>query len=228
MKEDIKEKLKELADLKYLEFHKRLCFTKKQILGVKVPVLRKLAKELLKKYDAKYLLENIDDEYYEEIMLQGIIIGLNKERELKKVLEQIESFIPKIDNWAVCDTFCSELKIVRKYKAEFWKFIQKYLKSTSEFEVRFAVVIILDYYVQQEYLEEIFFVFDNIESDEYYVKMAVAWAISICLIKYYDETKKYLTESKIDRFIYNKALQKAIESYRINDIQKKELRKIKK
>ena len=109
-----------------------------------------------------------------------------------------------------------------------WKFIQKYLKSDKEFKIRFAVVMILDYYIDEEYLKEDFKIFDDIKHEGYYVKMAVAWAISVCLIKYYEDTLEYLKKSKIDNWTYNKAIQKAIESYRISDSQKDFLRKLKK
>lgn len=209
------------------------------ILGVRVPILRDYAKKLAKEYEIHDLLTYIDNEYYEEIMLQGMLIGLendkdknkvkNKDiRNIKHILKDIEKFVPKIDNWAACDGFCTGLKITKKHKKEMWDFLQKYVTSDKEFEIRFGIVMILDYYITEEYLEKDFSIFDDIKSDRYYVQMAVAWAISICLIKFYDKTIEYLKHAKIDKFTYNKALQKAIESYRISDEQKAELRKMKK
>lgn len=229
MKQQIKQQIKSLQDTAYKEFHQNLCpTTSKEIIGVRIPILRNYAKDLLKQYDVQTLLSNIDNEYYEEIMLQGMIIGLSKEKNLKIIQQQITAFIPQIDNWAICDTFCAGLKITKKYKQEMWEFIQKYLTSQEEFEIRFGIVMILEYYIESEYLRDIFEIFNNIKSDKYYVQMAVAWAISICLIKYYDETKKYLQISNIDKFTYNKSIQKAIESFRITKEQKEELRKMKK
>ena len=198
------------------------------ILGVRVPILRDYAKKLSKEYEIYDLLNNIDNEYYEEVMLQGMLIGLQKDKNMQNILEEIEVFIPKIDNWAICDVFCAGLKITKKHLEEMWHFLQNYLRSDKEFEVRFGVVMILDYYITEEYLEKDFSIFDNVKSDKYYVQMAVAWAISICLIKFYDRTIEYLKQTKIDKFTFNKALQKAIESYRISDEQKSELRKMKK
>lgn len=228
MKQTIKEGLKGLADKKYKEFHKGLCPGTENILGVRVPILRDYAKKLAKEYEIKELLENIDNEYYEEIMLQGMLIGLEKDKDIQNILEDIEAFVPKIDNWAVCDVFCAGLKITKKHLQEMWEFLQKYVTSDKEFEIRFGVVMILDYYITEDYLERIFAIFDSIKSNQYYVQMAVAWAISICLIKFYDKTINYLKTSQIDKFTYNKALQKAIESYRITDEQKSFLRKMKK
>lgn len=227
LKEKIKEKLIAMQDKKYKEFHKGLCPGTENIIGIRVPILRNYAKELLKQYDWKTLIKNIDNEYYEEIMLQGMVIGLAKD-DFNSITQEIKKFVPKIDNWAVCDTFCAGLKITKKHKKEMWNFIQKYINSKKEFEVRFSVVMILDFYIEDEYLEKIFGIFDSIKREEYYIQMAVAWAISICLIKYYDKTLNYLKYAKLDKFTYNKALQKAIESYRITKEQKQTLRDMKK
>lgn len=231
MKENINQKIKQelisLQDKKYKEFHGGLCPGTENIIGVRVPILRNYAKELAKEYDWKFLLENIDDEYYEEIMLQGMIIGLAKAN-FNSIIEEIKKFVPKIDNWAVCDVFCAGLKITKKHKKEMWNFIKQYKDSEKEFEVRFCVVMMLDFYIEEEYLEEIFKIFDSINREEYYIKMAIAWAISICLVKYYDRTLNYLKIAKLDKFTYNKALQKGIESYRITDEQKQILRDMKK
>ena len=228
MKQKIKEELKQLADEKYREFHKGLCPGTENILGIRVPVLRDYAKKIAKEYEIKELLKNIDNEYYEEIMLQGMLIGLEKDNDMQDILKDIEEFVPKIDNWAVCDVFCAGLKITKKHKKEMWDFLQAYVTSGKEFEIRFGVVMILDYYITEEYLKKDFSIFDHIKSNQYYVQMAVAWAISVCLIKFYDKTIEYLKNAKIDKFTYNKALQKAIESYRISQEQKVELRKMKK
>ena len=227
-KQDIMKKLNELADKKYQDFHTSLCPGTENIIGVRVPILRNYAKELFKEKDWKQTIKEIDNEYYEEIMLQGMLIGQAKTEDINIVLKYIEEYVPKIDNWAICDVFCAGLKITKKYKKEMWDFIQKYLKSDKEFEIRFAVVMILDYYIEETYLQEDFKIFENIKNKNYYVKMAVAWAISICLIKFYNETVKYMETSKLDSWTYNKAIQKAIESYRISDENKKVLREMKK
>ena len=177
MKQQIKQQIMSLADQKYKEFHKNLCPTTKEIIGVRIPILRNYAKDLLKQNDTQTLLNNIDDQYYEEIMLQGMIIGLSKEKNIETICKQITTFIPKIDNWAICDTFCAGLKITKKHKQEMWNFIQKYVTSKEEFKTRFGIVMILDYYVEKQYLQEIFHIFENVKSDKYYVQMALAWAI---------------------------------------------------
>ena len=227
MKEKIQNHLFEMQDKKYKEFHSGLCPNTDNIIGVRVPMLRDYAKNLVKQYTADELLKNIGNDYYEEIMLQGMIIGLSKDN-LEVTLKRIQQFVPKIDNWAVCDVFCGEIKITNKYKKEIWNFIKQYLNSNKEFEIRFGVVMILSYFIDKEHLKKDFQVFNNIRHEGYYVKMAVAWAISICLIKFYNETIEFLNKSNLDKFTYNKSLQKAIESYRITKEQKEELRKMKK
>ena len=226
---NIKKDLINLADSKYKKFHSNLCPGTNNILGVRVPVLRNYAKEISKDNNLEELLKMIDDEYYEEIMLQGMLIGLEKNISFEKLEQYIKAFVPQIDNWAVCDVFCAGLKITKKYKKEMNILIKEYLKSNNEFEVRFAIVMILDYYVEEEYLKKDFEIFDKTKLDKYYVKMSVAWAISICLIKYYDETYEYLKNNRsLDMWTYNKAIQKAIESYRITNEQKEKLKKMKK
>ena len=228
MKQEIKKKIIELSDEKYKEFHSKLCPGTNNIIGVRVPLLRNYAKELFNEQTWKETIKQIDDEYYEEIMLQGMIIGLARKEYINNVLQYVENYIPKIDNWAICDVFCAGLKITQKNKKKVWDFIEKYFKSDKEFEIRFAIVMILDYFIDEEHLKKDFKVFNLIHHEGYYVKMAVAWAISICIIKYYDETILYLKEAQIDNWTYNKAIQKAIESYRLSDEKKQNLRKMKK
>ncbi|MCI8444256.1 MAG: DNA alkylation repair protein [Clostridia bacterium] len=227
MKQKIKQELIKLQDQKYKEFHSRLCSSMAPILGIRVPILRNYAKELLKQNTFPELMQNIDDEYYEEIMLQGMLIGLAKE-DFKTILESIKNFLPKIDNWAICDVFCAGLKMTKKNQEAMWEFLKQCVKSEQEFEIRFGVVMLLDYFIEEKYLKDIFQILEEIKSQKYYVQMAVAWAISICLIKYYDETLVYLEKANLDTFTYHKALQKGIESDRITLEQKQVLRNRKK
>lgn len=226
IKDKIKKQLLQLSDSKYQEFHSKLCPGTSNIIGVRVPILRNYAKELSKKYEIEELLPMIDNQYYEEIMLQGMLIGLEKV-EFNILEKQIKEFVPKIDNWAICDVFCAGLKLTKKYKKEMWNFLQTYFNSEKEFQIRFGVVMILDYYIEEDYLKRDFQIFNRIESTDYYVQMAIAWAISVCLIKFYEETVSYLKTASLDKFIYNKAIQKAIESYRMTEEQKEALRKMK-
>ena len=225
MNEEIEKRIFELADTKYKEFHSGLCPNINNIVGVRVPVLRNYAKELSKS-DFRSYLDNAKNEYYEEIMLQGMVIGLSK-MNLEERLRYVKKFVPKIDNWAICDVFCAGLKFANKNKQEVWKFLQQYKNSMEEFELRFFIVMLLDFYITDEYIKEVINILDNIKHEGYYVKMAIAWTISIAYIKYPEITMKYLINNTLDDFTYNKALQKIVESYRVSNQDKAIIRNMK-
>ena len=149
---EIEEKLKELSDEEYKEFHSNLCPGVDNILGVRIPKLKEYAKELTKKYSINELLSSIENKYYEEIMLKGILIGLDKNSDIQAIIKNIKKFIPLINNWAICDIFCAGLKITKRYKNDIWNLIQEYIKSDKEFEIRFGIVMILDYFIEEEYI----------------------------------------------------------------------------
>lgn len=225
---EIRKKIMELSDEKYKKFHSSLCPNNDNIIGVRVPILRNFAKELLKEIDWKYYLENAWNEYYEEVMLQGMIIGLvSKKENIGEFIQYIDNFIPKIDNWAVCDIFCAGLKVTEKNLEYMWNYIQKYIKTDKEFEIRFAVVMMLDYFIKKDYIDEVLKILDSIKSKEYYVQMAIAWTISIAFIKFEDKTMSYLNNNSLDDFTYNKSIQKIIESYRVDEKIKEKLKKMK-
>lgn len=213
--------LKQNIDEKYREFHSKLCPTIDNILGVRVPVLRKIAKDL-SKGDWQKTIKEIENISYEETLVEGLIIGYAKMPTADK-LEYVKRFVPKIDNWATCDVFCSNLKI--KEKDVLWDFLNNYIKSTNEFELRFAIVMYLDYFLTEEYIDTVLENIDNIKSDKYYVQMAIAWLISVAYIKQKETTKKYLENNNLDDFTYNKGLQKIIESNRVTKEEKEKIKR---
>lgn len=225
MENKIRQDLFEIQDLKYKEFHGSLCPDMDNIIGVRIPKLREYAKELYKSNKLEDI--KIGDKYYEELVIQGMLIGFQTKAPIEEAIKQVKEFVPKINSWAVCDTFCAELKITKKYQTEMFKIIKEYLKSKQEYEVRFAIVMLLDYYINDQYIDQVLQILNNIKLDKYYVQMANAWAISICLIRYYNKTLEFLKTTKIDDFTYNKGIQKAIESYRITKEQKDYLRTLK-
>ncbi len=225
MENKIRQDLFAMQDLKYKEFHGSLCPDMNNIIGVRIPKLREYAKELYKNNNLEDI--KIEDKYYEELVIQGMLIGFQTKAPIEEVIKQVKEFVPKINSWAVCDTFCAGLKITKKYQTEMFKVIKEYLKSKQEYEVRFAIVMLLDYYINDQYIAQVLQILNNISLDKYYVQMANAWAVSICLIKYYNKTLEFLKTTKIDDFTYNKGIQKAIESYRITKEQKDYLRTLK-
>lgn len=228
-KEQIREHIFSLQDMKYREFHSKLVPGEEHLVGVRVPVLRNYAKELYKEWQETpgELIKAIGDKYYEELLLQAMIIGMQKKPDLKELLAQIDEFVPKIKNWGICDSFSAGLKKVKKYPEEIYEYLQKYLNSNEEFEIRFGVVMLIDYYINEEYIDRVFMHAQQIKHEGYYVRMAVAWLISICFVRFYDRTKDFMADCTLDDFTYNKALQKARESYRISEVQKKELKEMK-
>lgn len=221
----IKQQLLELAEPDYQKFAAALVPNVSGMLGVRLPLLRKLAKDIAKG-DWRSYLAATDSEYFEEIMLQGMVIGSAK-ADLQELLTYVELFVPKIDSWSICDSFCAGLKFTNRHKEQVWQFLQPYLKSNKEFELRFGIVMLLDFYIVEEYIERVLGLFDEVNHEGYYVKMALAWAISICYIKFPELTLDYLQKSKLDDFTYNKALQKIIESRRVDQEAKELMRKMK-
>ncbi len=226
---DILNIIKKYKDDKYKQFQEKICKTKYEIIGIKIPILRKISKDLIKNNNTDELLCYNYDKYFELIIIEGFIIA-NINVDYNKRLMLISNYLKKIDNWAICDTFCSALKFIKKDLEEFLNYLNKIKKVKKEYYQRFYIVILLQYYLNNKYinynLEELL----NIKSDKYYVKMAIAWNYSICLVKYYDITYNYLknNKDKIDTFTLNKIVSKAKDSYRLTIIQKEELEKLKK
>lgn len=222
----IREKLFEKQDLKYKEFHSSLCPNVDKIIGVRVPELRKMAKEVAaQNYESFF--EQVKDEYYEELVLQGLVIGYAK-ISIEETFKYLKIFVPKINSWAVCDTTCSNLKITKKHMNEMWEFLEQYINSDKEYEIRFALVMYLNYYLTDEYIDEILQKIDKIANKEYYVQMAIAWLISFAYIKQKEKIEKYLLKNNLDVFTQNKSIQKICESYRVSKEDKEKLKQYKK
>ncbi len=226
--EDIRKKLEIISEPEYATFNKKLCpDTSKKVLGIRIPKLKTLAKEISKDDDWKEFIEKANTNCFEETILKGLVIAYSK-LELKDKLILIKQFIPEMDSWEITDTFCPALKIKTKELEEVWNFIVPYSKSSKEFEARFSIIMMLDYYLIDEYIDKVIQVIDAIENDAYYVQMAKAWIIAEIGIKFYPKVMQYLEgENHLDKFTYNKALQKMIESFRISTETKILLRSMK-
>ena len=225
LSEDLKVILLELADDEYREFTKKLLPGINNILGVRIPELRKLAKQI-SRGDINAYLKEASDDTFEEIMLQGLVIGYAK-NEFHDVLSMLRDFLPKIDNWSVCDTLCAGLKITNRHKDEMWKFIFPLFRDTRTYYVRFSVVMALKYFVDREHIGMVFEEFDKVKNRDYYSQMAVAWAVSCYFIKFKEETFEYLKDNNLDDFTFNKALQKIVESYCVDEETKSIIRRMK-
>ncbi len=223
---NLRKRLEKEADKKYREFSASLIPNIDNVLGVRTPILRKISKEVYK--SGEYVeLFGAKAKYMEEIMLKGMVIGLFK-KPADEVLTYIKDFVPLIDNWAVCDCFCCSLKMVKDNMQMVWDFLQPYFNSRQEYEIRFAYVMLLNYYLTDEYIDEVLKLVDKFKDDRYYARMAVAWLVSICYIKYPNKTEKYLKQSNLDIWTFNKSIQKICESLKVDKKTKEKLKKLKK
>ncbi len=221
----IKEQLINLADEKYRKFTLSITPGADNILGVRLPVLRKLAKDIAKGDYIRYFSEAASDTY-EEKMLQGMVIGYIK-ADIDEILKLTGNFIPLIDNWAICDSFCAGLKITKLHKEKVWNFLHSYLHSQKEFEIRFGIVMIINYFIDETYAPKAFVHFDRIKHEGYYVKMAIAWAISAYFVKLPDITLEYIKNNRLDDFTHNKGIQKITESRCVDQTTKDMLKTLK-
>lgn len=223
--QEIRTYLEEMADAKYREFNAGLIPDSKPILGVRIPKLRDLAKKIAKE-DWRTYLKNARDDSFEEICLQGFVIGYAK-AEIDEILDFAAAFIPKIQDWSVNDGFCATFKIAKKHREKVWDFLMQYKDSANEFEQRVVAVMLMDYYLEEEYIEQVLTVWDELKHEGYYCKMGVAWGVATAYAKFPEQTHAFLLDNHLDDFTYNKAIQKMIESYRITPEQKEVLRGMK-
>ncbi|MDD8048903.1 MAG: DNA alkylation repair protein [Thomasclavelia sp.] len=225
---EIKKYLFEHSDLKYKEFNCSLIpnLDNDFFIGVRIPDLRVLAKKIASENYEDYF-KNLQQDYYEEYFLEGLVIGCLKNISFLELTNYLDSFIPKMNNWAICDSTVNGLKIIKKYKNEMIHYINKYLSSNKEYEIRFGLIVLLNYYKEEEYLDYIFKVTDNITSEYYYVMMGKAWLISSCFVNHPKQTMSYLKNNNLDIVTYNKSLQKIIESNKVNSETKEVIRKMK-
>lgn len=219
---ELRIQLEEMAEQDYKEFSASLIPGVKNMLGIRLPKLREIAKGLAKE-DWKEVLSWSEFTYFEEVMIQGMVLGYVK-APIEEILEMVKEFIPRIDNWSVNDSFCTTFKAAAKYPKEVWDFLMQYKESKKEFEVRVVAVMLMSHFLVPEYIHHVLEILGTLEVKEYYASMAVAWAYATAWAKFPVETKKYLTEQPIDRETYRKALQKGIESRRITDEDKQWMR----
>lgn len=225
MREKIRKELEIIAEENYRIFAAKLIPNIDNLLGVRLPKLRKIAKKIVQ-IDYEYYLAMNNPLYFEEVMLQGMIIGEIKLPWTERS-RYVKQFISKINNWSVCDSFCCGLKFEVSEKELVWQFLQPYFASDKPYDIRFAVVMLLFYFVDDEYAQKAFTLFDQIKNDDYYVKMAVAWAISIYFRELPTLTMSYLQKNQLDDWIYNKALQKITESLKVDSSTKIIIRSMK-
>ncbi len=213
------QELKDNANQKYKIFHSILLKNSVSVLGVNVPKLREISKNFISIYEVL----DFPDDYYEVTFIKMLVVSREDYHTLVDVLPEL---LPLIDNWATCDCFAP--KVISKNRQDFLCQIKEYIKIDKEFYQRFCLVMLLKFYVKEEcYLEEIYNIIVQSNTSYYYVHMAVAWLIAEMLIFHYDNAVNFLLQNDLDKKTHNKAIQKAIESFRLTQEQKKFLRGIK-
>lgn len=214
-------RLKSHCDREYAAFHSRLLKNENiRLIGVRTPVLRKLAKEWKGEVDTFLIFP---DEYYEITFLKCALVGALKYEEF---IRRVDKVVPLLNNWAACDMF--DAPCIKKHREEFLPFIKKYLQSDREFTVRYGLVTLLHHYVDEEHLPLIFTSVRELKKDDYYIMMGAAWLVAEVLVKYFDEGVRFLQEGSLPKATHNKAIQKALESYRISSDGKAFLKSLRK
>lgn len=222
--------LKELykaSNKDYKTFSQKIMPDADEMLGVRMPILHKMAKNIYKNENWQKFLSENNLKFWEELMLQAMVIGEIKDTP-ENLIKYVKDFVPKINGWGICDGFCSGLKFAKNNQELVWSFIQQYFESKQEYEKRFAFVMMLNYFVNEKYIDKCLKKFDKFKDERYYAKMAAAWALSICYIKFPKKTLEYLKISKLDKWTYNKSIQKICESLRVNKKTKVFLKTLKK
>lgn len=220
--EAITQKLFELADAKYRDFQANLLPTvdKATIIGVRTPALRKLAKEMAGSAKAAAFMLELPHTYYDENQLHTFLISFCKDYDI--CIAQIEAFLPYIDNWATCDQLSP--KILQKNPEDLLLHIKKWLASEHTYTIRFGMEMLMSFYLEAKFQPEYLAWVAGVQSEEYYVKMMVAWYFATALAKQYDAAIPYLEQHKLEQWTHRKTIQKACESYRITAEQKAYLR----
>lgn len=212
MKENIKSRLQQMAEPNYRDFSSALIPNCTNMLGVRLPKLRTLAKEIALNSET-YFAEPCGDSF-EEIMLRGMVIGCMKCSTTQR-MQYIREFIPLITNWSVCDSFCTGLKEAKQKPQEYWDFIQPYFSSESEFAVRFSTVMLLAHFSRGEWLPRTLEQLEHISHTGYYVKMSVGWAISVCYVHNPAYTWNWIQHTQLDSRIQRIAVRKILDSRRV-------------
>ena len=224
-KTDLHKKLYSLQDLKYRDMQIRIIPTvdPKSIIGVRTPELRAIAKEMLKEGDYSDFLKALPHGYFEENQLHAFIISGIKDMDV--CMKELEIFLPYVDNWATCDQMSP--KIFKKHREELLHHIEKWIRSDRTYTVRFAIGMLMEHFLDEDFDPVYPDMVAALRSEEYYINMMIAWYFATALAKQYESIIPYIEKRKLDQWTHNKAIQKSVESYRITDEQKKYLKTLK-
>lgn len=220
----IEEFLLENQDIKYRDFTLPLLpnIDKNTFIGVRLPIIKKYAKEL-DESSKKEFLNSLPHQYHEENLLHAFILSNMKDYD--EFINKVNIFLPFVSNWSVCDTICN--KHLNKHKSQLIKEVYQWLKSDEIYRVRYAVKCLMNYFLDDDFKDEHLVKVEQVKLEDYYVKMMIAWYLATGLAKNYDSFVKAIEERRFDSFTHNKAIQKAVESYRVSDEHKTYLKTLK-
>lgn len=205
--------LRSLEDKKYKEFHKGIIGnTNLDIIGIRVPIMRKIAKEI-SKGNVDEFFKYMGNTYYEEVMIYGFVLASSDEEYIDRYLMD---FINKIDNWGICDSFVSSLKIINKKMGKYWMYFTNLIDLNNEFQTRVSIVVFMNYYLCDNYIDRVLKIVSSIRTDYYYINMAISWLLSIAIIDYQDKVVELLKSNKLSKFVQNKTISKIQDSYRVS------------
>lgn len=223
----IRDNLIELHDKEYADFQSKLVpnISRERIIGVRIPEARKLAKEI-REEEAREFLADLPHYYYDENILHGLLISEIKDN--TSTIEELDSFLPFIDNWAVCDIISPKVFRKKENRKELISDIRRWSKSNHTYTARFGLKMLMTHFLGDDFKKEYLEIPLSIKTDEYYLQMMIAWLFATALSKQWEETIKVLKEKKLETFIQNKTIQKARESRRITKEQKDFLKRLKK
>ena len=226
--EELVDFLRENADEKYKSFNSSLIpnADKGKMLGVRLPKLREIGRGIAKGNPRSFAAAEYSD-IYEITLLRGIVTGLIKPRDFEDLRSLCDSYIPKIDSWSVCDTFCTSLKYIKKYRKEFFEYLSPLLESENPWKIRVALVIMLGNYLDGEYIDRVLERSNKVNNDSYYVSMANAWLAATAVAKCPEQGLEFMKNNSLDDETFNRAVQKCIDSYRVNAETKAVLRSMK-
>lgn len=222
---EIRQGLFALKDEKYKEFQKKLIPTvdENTVIGVRTPVLRKYAKDVLGTPGAVIFMQTLPHEYYEENNLHGMLIETMKDYD--ECIAYLDEFLPYVDNWATCDLISP--RVFKKHKDELLVKIKEWMASDRVYTIRFGMEMLMTHFLDEDFKPEYLGMAADVHSEEYYVNMMIAWFFATALAKQYEASLPYIENHCMDRWTHNKTIQKAIESYRITDEQKRYLKSLK-
>lgn len=222
---ELQQKLFSMQDLSYRDFHSKLMPTidKETIIGIRTPQLRKFSKEFAKSDGCEAFLNELPHQYYEENNLHAFLIEMLKDYDA--AVDRIEKFLPYVDNWATCDMM--RPKIFKRHLPELFEKVQEWIASEHDYTIRYGIGMLLSFYLDDAFEEKHLEMVAEIRSEEYYVNMMIAWYFATALAKQYEATIPYIEAGRLEKWTHNKAIQKAIESYRVTDVQKAYLRTLK-